>query len=137
MELQGCLTLLEVVLLMGLVERESQSGGTVEIGPLGRWRKSGHGLRDAVSQARRRASSEFERRHWILASTGARLSCVEVVSAVDATSVMEVESHPEKDCSALGGLFQYIINDLKVSPVKDGRVGLSAAKSGLSDRSLP
>ncbi|CAN8025078.1 unnamed protein product [Ixodes persulcatus] len=26
---------------------------------------------------------------------------------------MEVESHPEKDCSALGGLFQYIINDLK------------------------
>ncbi|CAN7992435.1 unnamed protein product [Ixodes hexagonus] len=26
---------------------------------------------------------------------------------------MEAETHPEKDCSALGGLFQYIINDLK------------------------
>lgn len=26
---------------------------------------------------------------------------------------MEVETHVEKDCSALGGLFQYIINDLK------------------------
>lgn len=43
MELQGCLTLLEVLLLMGLVERESQSGGTVEIGPLERWRESQFG----------------------------------------------------------------------------------------------